>query len=276
MSYIFGNEFNNDLYGTLSGDIIIGKGGRDKIFASNGDDLIFGDHAAWYPEGGDPFGGEFAESIDSREGFGNDFISAGSGDDIVYGGRGDDYIKGGSGNDQLFGGSDNDVLEGGTGNDVLEGGSGNDILEGNSGYDNIQGGSGSDHINGGSGNDVLEGGSGDDDITGGGYSYNSAEYDELISGNTNDTDRFILGNGSFSYYRGNGFATITDFDDYNFQGDISDKLVLYGSASDYYILTNTNGVSFVYYDEGNAYNLIARINTLSNTGINLNVDVEWV
>ena len=236
MAHREGTASNNYIYGTLEDDTIIGKGGHDTITASKGNDLIFGDNARQLSNGT----WVVDDNADLTEGFGKDFITAGFGNDTVYGGRGDDRI---------FGGEDNDYLDGGYGDDTLQGDSGND---------------------------TLIGGSGNDQIVGGGYYYDSSEYDRLTSGSFSDTDRFVLGRSGGSYYRGNGYATITDFDEYNYVGDVSDKLVLYGSATDYSVRTNGSGTSSLYYTQGGNFDLIAIVDTLSNTGINLGEDVEWV
>ena len=236
MALKIGTASNNYIYGTLEDDTIIGKGGRDTISAVNGNDLIFGDNARQLANGS----WVVDEDADSTEGFGDDFINAGLGNDTVYGGRGDDRIFGSDGNDRLYGGIGDDTLQGDSGNDTLIGGSGND------------------------------------QIVGGGYYYNSSEYDRLTSSSFSDTDRFVLGRSGNSYYRGNGYATITDFDEYNYVGDVSDKLVLYGNASNYSVSTNADGISRLYYTQGSSFDLIAVVNTVSNTGIDLGEDVEWV
>ncbi len=185
-------------------------------------------------------------------------------DTIIGNDKWSNVLNGGDGNDLIkdFGGKD--TLIGGNGNDTLYGGNDNDSLNGGWGNDNLYGQSGSDTIVGGFGNDTIEGG---------GYAYNSREYDRLTSSSVGDTDRFVLGNRWGSFYRGSGHATITDFDEYNFRGETtSDKLVLYGSSSNYRVST-FNGTSYVYYGKSD---LIAVVDTVSNTGINLNEDVTFV
>ncbi|PSB15336.1 hypothetical protein C7B76_14005, partial [filamentous cyanobacterium CCP2] len=76
---------------------------------------------------------------------------------------------------------------------------------------------------GGAGNDYLDG-------YGGGV-----EYDVLTGGLGADT--FALGNRSRAYYRGQGYARITDFNP--FQGD---KIQVFGSISDYSLNKSANFV----------------------------------
>ena len=167
------------------------------------------------------------------------------------------------------GGADHDYLDGGTGDDYLDGWNGNDTLIGNYGNDRLYGGGNNDQLYGGSGNDTLTGGSGNDYISGQGG------YDRLTSGDSNDIDRFVMGTSYGSYYRGTDYANITDFDDYNYSGDVADKLVLYGSASNYYTVATNVGTDIYW---AGTYDLIARVDTLSNESINLYDpnDVEYI
>ncbi len=98
-----------------------------------------------------------------------------------------DTINGTTGEDILFGVSGNDTLLGLSGNDQLFGGSGNDRLFGGDGRDFLSGGIGNDIIDGGAGDDRLFGDAGTDTLTGG------------------------SGRDIFSFARGNGVDTITDF-----------------------------------------------------------------
>ncbi|MEP1355968.1 MAG: calcium-binding protein [Tateyamaria sp.] len=187
-------------------DVILGYGGRDKIFSGLGDDDIYG-------------------------GAGNDFIRAQDGDDVIYGEADNDVLDGGAGADQMFGGTGNDIyfvdnaadvvseeggsgtdtvkskvdftlgsglenlwldknsaastgtgnelrnmivgnkndnlIDGQAGNDNLMGGAGNDIIFGGEGHDKLHGNDGVDELYGGAGNDKLHGGLGDDVVFGG-------------------------------------------------------------------------------------------------------------
>jgi hypothetical protein len=87
------------------------------------------------------------------------------------------------------------------------GGAGNDTLIGNSVANNLSGRNGNDYLFGGGGSDTLNGGAGNDVLVG--YS-GSTEFDVLTGGT--GTDTFVLGDTSNVFYRGDGFARITDFD----------------------------------------------------------------
>jgi Ca2+-binding RTX toxin-like protein len=122
------------------------------------------------------------------------------------------------------------------------------------------GGSGNDTLFGGTGSDRLYGDDGNDRIIGGGFTFNSNEYDTLQGGQGSDT--FVLGNVTRSYYLGNGYATITDFN-----GQF-DWLEVHGSASNYsFGRGNWGGSSLL--DTGIYYNnnLIAVLQDTSNVSI---------
>ena len=120
------------------------------------------------------------------------------------------YAYGYGGNDTIYGNTNNDWIEGGSGNDYLYGWSGNDTLWGGDGNDNLYGELGNDTLLGGSGNDYLSGGSGDDRLTGStSLTFDSFEYDTLAGGAGWDT--FVLGTSAGNYYRGGGYALITDY-----------------------------------------------------------------
>lgn len=89
-----------------------------------------------------------------------------------------------------------DRLIGSIHNDRLQGLGGNDKLQGRAGHDQLRGGRGRDRLSGGAGNDRLQGGQGNDKLRG-------------MTGNNT-----LTGNGGrdiFVLYRGDGQATITDF-----------------------------------------------------------------
>jgi Ca2+-binding RTX toxin-like protein len=108
----------------------------------------------------------------------------------------------------------NDFISGSDRHDILTGGAGNDYLYGYNGNDLLLGGAGKDLLNGGRGNDTLDGygGNGDSDF--------------LIGGA--GADRFILAKNQQSYYTGDGYATISDFN-----GAEGDKIRLSGRRCDY-------------------------------------------
>jgi hypothetical protein len=88
---IHGTDFTNGdgegAFGTaVSGDLLNGFTGNDKIYAYRGNDEIWG----------------------------------GSGNDQIFGGLGNDALIGGSGNDQIVGGAGKDTIYGGTGRDYFD------------------------------------------------------------------------------------------------------------------------------------------------------------
>lgn len=173
--------------------------------------------------------------------YGNNFSNALYGTifgDNMYGFAGNDRIIAGSGNDRVYGGYGHDSVNAGFGNDYVNGGLGNDTLNGLSGNDRLIGGFGNDSLLGGTGSDALAGGSGNDYINGYGGSF--GEYDILSGGS--GADVFMLGGRFGSYYRGRGYATITDFN--RFQGD---KISVYGSARNYQVVDTFSGHAQIRY-----------------------------
>jgi hypothetical protein len=81
---IVGSDKSQTMFGTKRDDVIVAKGGVDRIFGEGGDDII----------------------------------CAGPGNDVVDGGAGRDRIFGAYGNDELKGGRGKDVLDGGDGEDA--------------------------------------------------------------------------------------------------------------------------------------------------------------
>lgn len=109
----------------------------------------------------------------------------------------------------------------------MYGGSGKDYLFGFAGNDNLVGFDGSDFIDGGAGDDVLLGGAGQDYLQG------------TTKGRTNEVDFyqggggrdcFLLGSKAKSYYRGEGFAIISDF---NYREDF---IAVKGNLSKYQLV----------------------------------------
>ncbi len=279
MAIINGTNYNDN--GTFNGfpwiyrPPLYGTNGNDSMYGKAGNDILYG----------------FA---------GNDYLDGGTGSDSMYGGTDNDYYYVDSTGDRVieYAGQGTDwvysyinyTLGANVENLSLLGtaysGSGNSLnnsISGNSSNNYLNGAGGNDKLYGYGGNDILSGGTGSDSMYGGGYSYNSSERDTLTSGSINDTDRFYLASSAGSYYRDSGasgfnaYAKITDFDECNFTGDVSDKLVLYGSASNYYVSTNTSGTSYVYYKPTSfSYDLVAIVDTVSGTGVDLYEDAEFV
>src|SRR3989344_5823387 len=141
---IYGTSTGDHLVGTPGNDLIFGLGGGDSINGNNGDDCIVGG------DGGDGLRGNG----------GNDVILGGNGSDSLKGNNGNDHLIGGEGSDGLDGGNQDDILDGGNGSDGLQGGNGNGTLPGGSGSDGLKGGNGDDRLDGGAGSDGLNGGPG--------------------------------------------------------------------------------------------------------------------
>lgn len=104
-----GDEYDQVIEGTASGEQLAGSAGKDLIKGLGGNDQLFGM----------------------------------GGDDTLQGGDGDDYLAGGNGSGT---GSGVDRLEGGAGNDTLAGQDGNDALIGGLGDDSYVYGGGQDTI----------------------------------------------------------------------------------------------------------------------------------
>jgi Ca2+-binding RTX toxin-like protein len=152
----------------VAGETVTGTAGQDRLFGTDGDDVI---------EGGDEKDQLFGSN-------GNDVLRGGAGNDTLNGYDGDDVLEGGDGNDTFVPGRGNDQLDGGEGNDYLDdfsgagsrsfvGGAGNDtvyfsrsrgqdvlVAAGGEGDDffhaRITGPVGSFVLDGGAGNDVFE------------------------------------------------------------------------------------------------------------------------
>ncbi len=246
-----GDSGNDTLNGGFGNDTLNGGSGNDTLNGGSGNDTYIVDSTSdsineRFNEGFDivrssvtwTLGSDLERldltGLNNIGGFGNSL------NNIINGNQGRNFIDGRSGNDTLNGGSGNDTLKGGSGSDYLDGGSGNDFLEG--GYDESS--PFSDTLIGGLGDDTLIGTQrfsesfSADDVLG--------ERDILTSGSFNDSDLFVLGDGSstrnYVYYRNEGnldYALITDFDIYNFTGDVSDRIQLAGSSQDYQV-TNVN------------------------------------
>ena len=101
MAIKHGNNSDNDIIGTSTGDAIFAYAGKDYVDA----------------------------------GYGDDYVEGGDGDDVLWGGGDKDELHGGNDNDQLFGYTGNDKLYGGAGNDLLFGGLGQDTMTGGLGAD---------------------------------------------------------------------------------------------------------------------------------------------
>ncbi|MBE2320592.1 lytic murein transglycosylase [Solirubrobacter sp. CPCC 204708] len=134
---------------TLTGAVLAGNGGNDRLTGTHGDDALTGG------SGDDILTGAA----------GRDTLDAGDGNDTVYGGDDADAITAGAGNDKAYGDEGADTLAGADGTDTLEGGTGADALDGAGAADVLKGGDGDDSVTGGSGDDQAWGGAGSDVLT---------------------------------------------------------------------------------------------------------------
>jgi hypothetical protein len=136
--------------------VIVARGGDDRIFAKGGHDVICagpGDDVIFAGDGKDKVRGQG----------GDDYIDGGaSGDKLLDGGGGADTIIGGGGGDKVKGGGDGDRILGGIQDDDLSGGSGSDVVVGGQGTDRMTGGSGDDHLRGDTNVDAFIGQGGSD------------------------------------------------------------------------------------------------------------------
>lgn len=163
-NWMFGNDLNNNITGSLVGDTLVGRGGNDVLKGSRGKDSLYG-------------------------GSGNDILNGGTGADKMYGGSGNDIYfvdttldrvseKFGEGIDKIktkisyvnpinvenleLIGSENISGTGNALKNVIDGNVGGNALFGNSGNDTLRGWAGNDKLDGGADRDKLFGGAGAD------------------------------------------------------------------------------------------------------------------
>jgi hypothetical protein len=115
-TYLYGNAFNNTMYGVnTTNNYIYGYGGNDIIVGGALSDALYG--------------GDGADRL--YGGGGNDWINGGNGNDLIDGGTGSDRLYDGFGNDRVGGGADRDFfyltvddqidfIHGGTGSDIVD------------------------------------------------------------------------------------------------------------------------------------------------------------
>lgn len=146
-----------DVFGTLSRDVVTGSSGPNVIVGNDGNDEVNGGG------GNDTLVGQGGQDrLDGGDGA--DDISGGEGPDLLFGGAGWDEMIGGDGVDVMSGQGGNDTLYGNLGNDRLGGGDGNDTAYGLEGDDALQGNAGNDTLYGGDGIDSIDGGAGPMDV----------------------------------------------------------------------------------------------------------------
>ncbi|MCK6430960.1 MAG: calcium-binding protein [Burkholderiaceae bacterium] len=163
----YGTGAADQLEGSFFNDLIIGLGGNDTVFGSDGFDILIGGTSVAGNTGADTvdYSG-LATGVGVNLALGT--ASKGIGADTLLGfthvvGSGfNDFLAGNASSNSLSGGDGNDLLDGGAGNDVLDGGNGDDTLFGNLDHDTLVGGNGNDTLDGGDGNDRLTGELGDD------------------------------------------------------------------------------------------------------------------
>lgn len=235
--------------GTPGRDVIVARGGNDRIEGGAGNDVICaggGVDNSLGGDGNDVLLGQADDDV-SYGGPGSDDLAGGPGDDDLFGDAGDDALFGGPGADQLSGGEDRELLVGGPDDDVLDAatgeatlsfafspaavtvdlpslaatGEGNDRLGGEvahvvgSAYDDdITGSSAANRLDGRDGDDVLRGGDLADRLTGG------AGTDSLDGGPGSDEAGFIEATMSVDVDLATGVAT----------GDGSDTIVFIESV----------------------------------------------
>ena len=220
-----GGGGSDRLTGTIGPDVIIGRGGNDKLDGGGSRDTIIGGDGADLLRGRDGddrlFGGAGNDVMTGDDGIdvmrgndGNDKLFGGDDGDVLIGRNGIDVLRGDAGDDRLFGGDDNDVLIGhggadrllgDAGDDRIIGGDDNDVLRGRDGVDKLFGGDGRDVLIGDNGVDVLRGNDGDDRLFGG------ADNDSLLGGAGDDrlrgndgNDRLFGGGGTDQIIGGSG------------------------------------------------------------------------
>ncbi len=186
--------------------LILGGRGNHRVFAGEGDDIVFEDVTGDYPP---PVWPEDWAGVPTPD-YPNDWIHNAS-DDTYYGEAGRDALETGDGNDRLYGGTEQDLLSGMGDDDYLEGNEGDDVLTG------------------GAGKDVLKGGTGNDDLWGdGNWYFNGAEPTWTVS----RTGTFKVNLG-FNYSADIGGTDISSNDDIDeLYGGAGDDLLLGGGGDD--------------------------------------------
>ena len=160
---VIGTEGGDFIGGDNNGNVLVGLGGDDGIYAYGGTDILVG-------------------------GLGSDQLYGGDDNDQIYGGAGTNVLSGDNGDDYIVGGADNDTISGGAGFDILDYGnatgavkvslaittaqntggagidtiSGIEALRGSAFNDTLTGSAGNDSLDGAAGADTMKGGAGDD------------------------------------------------------------------------------------------------------------------
>ena len=253
MAIIKGTRRDDNLIGTNGNDTFIASDGNDTINGLAGIDTVdYSNYVydSWYSSiYYDVVGGTIEKFIDQDQIFNIEIIKANpSGDSEITAQWGSNansslYVSldpspGNEMNLRLTGTSmgmgDFSIrvenftdVTGTAGNDTIIGNRKKNSLFGYQGNDTVKGGGGADWLRGGDGDDSVDGGLGNDDISGAGgiYSKSSASdvnRDTLTGGAGRDLFRMgkkyfageVFSDVPVSYYKGTGFATITDFESF--------------------------------------------------------------
>ena len=191
----------------------------------------------------------------------NDFIIGTQLNDVLKGSNNRDKMYGDLGNDTLFGGLNNDYLDGGANNDVLVGGYGNDTLFGAEGFDTLTGVKTSESLPGTGEVDVLIG---------------SQENWFVLDPVSFASDKFILGDANHVYYLGygsNDYALIKKSSNTN---GFQDIIQLKGKASMYEVAGVGNNTEIYYKERSGSKDLIARIEDVNSSLINLSDPRQFI
>ena len=138
--------------------VIVARGGDDRIFAKQGHDVICagpGDDVVFAGDSKDRVRGQGGDDYIDGGSSGDKLLDGGGGDDTIIGGGGGDKVKGGGGGDRILGGIQDDDLSGNSGSDVLVGGQGTDRMRGGSGDDHLRGDTNVDAFIGQGGSDTA-------------------------------------------------------------------------------------------------------------------------
>lgn len=156
-----GSEFDDNLRGNGTSNILYGRGGDDQMFGSGGANTFVGGDGSdtAYYVGNTDFTASLADSND------NTGIAAGDAYVSV------ENLRGSNGRDTLIGDTNANILWGENNTDTLQGMGGADILYGGDAADRLEGGNGDDVLIGGDEEDELIGGNGIDTVD---YSYSTA------------------------------------------------------------------------------------------------------
>ena len=273
----------NVIEGSNGNDTLVGTGGPDMLIGLDGNDMLDGGQGADQMIGGtgddaytvDNYSDRVVEEMDE----GNDLVNAsidyhlpenverltltgsaqngnGNGlDNILTGNNLANYLWGADGNDTLAGGGGNDELDGGMGDDTLDGGSGNDYMYGGDGNDT--------YIVGSTGDVVEEWEEGGIDTVRSSVSYTLGyEVENLVltgssglTGNGNELDNVITGNGGANTLRG------YDGNDY-LDGGSGNDIMIGGDGDDTFVVNASGDVVTELANEGTDTVISSRTYTL--------------